>query len=260
MYTNIPTSELRNIIKNIVDQNYCMSNVEKDELLSLLNLILEQNYFQFKNQFYKQNDGLAMGAPTSAILAETFVQYLEHTVIYQILKKHQIIDYYRYVHDILIIYNKQYTNIRNTHDEFNNIHHKIKFTMEQKSLNKINYLDLTITREHNKLTFNIYRKPTTTDSIISSDSCHPNEDKKSAIKYLINRMNTYPLTHTNRERELTLINEILKNNGYQQQPTTKPLKKTPTNNTKRAKRENKMGYIHILRPRDSNNHQPISKY
>jgi hypothetical protein len=51
MYTNIPTSELRNIIKNIIDQNYCMSTVEKDELLGLLNLN-QQNYFQFKNQCY----------------------------------------------------------------------------------------------------------------------------------------------------------------------------------------------------------------
>jgi hypothetical protein len=90
-----------------------------------------------------------MGAPTSAILAETFIQYLEHIIIYQILKKHLIIDCYRCVDDILIIYNEQYTNIRNTLDEFSNIHHKIKFTMEQESLNKINYRDLTITKEHN---------------------------------------------------------------------------------------------------------------
>jgi hypothetical protein len=40
-------------------------------------------------------------------------------------------------------------------------------------------------------------------------------------------MNTYPLTHTNREHELTLINEILKNNGCQQQSTTKSPKKHP---------------------------------
>jgi hypothetical protein len=46
-------------------------------------------------------------------------------------------------------------------------------------------------------------------------------------KYLINHMNTYPLTHTNREHELILINEILKNNGYQQQFTTKSPRKHP---------------------------------
>jgi hypothetical protein len=36
-----------------------------------------QNYFQFDQQYYKQTKGLAMGAPTSAILAEKFIQHME---------------------------------------------------------------------------------------------------------------------------------------------------------------------------------------
>jgi hypothetical protein len=32
---------------------------------------MEQNYFQFNQQYCKQIDGLAMGAPTSATLAKT---------------------------------------------------------------------------------------------------------------------------------------------------------------------------------------------
>jgi hypothetical protein len=79
------------------------SKEAKKEILNLLNVILEQNYIQHNRQWYKQDNGLAMGAPTSAILMETFMQYLEHTIIVDILKKYQIIDYYRYVDDILII-------------------------------------------------------------------------------------------------------------------------------------------------------------
>jgi hypothetical protein len=44
-----------------------------------------------------------MGAPTSAILAEVYVQYMEHKQLYPILRKVQIIGYYRYVDDIFII-------------------------------------------------------------------------------------------------------------------------------------------------------------
>jgi hypothetical protein len=44
----------------------------------MLQIILQKNCFQFDNQYYKQNTGLAMGAPTSAIIAETFLQNLEH--------------------------------------------------------------------------------------------------------------------------------------------------------------------------------------
>jgi hypothetical protein len=137
MYTNIPTSELKSITTNILNNDHYTSKEEKEELLYILDMILKQNYLQFNNQFYKQNEGLTMEAPTSATLAETFIQHLEHTVIYKILKKHQIVDYYRYVDDILIICNEHHTNIDNTLDEFNRIHTKIKFTIEKETQNKI---------------------------------------------------------------------------------------------------------------------------
>jgi hypothetical protein len=111
-----------------------------------------------------------MGAPTSAIIAETFI-HLEHNELIKILNKHQIIDYHRYVDDILILYN-----------ENNTMHPKIKFTMETEKHNTLNYLDLTITNKNNKLTFAIYRKPTNTYLIIHNDSCHPHEHKKVSKK------------------------------------------------------------------------------
>jgi hypothetical protein len=107
-----------------------------------------------------------MGAPTSAILAEIFIQYLEHNDIIQILQKHHILDYYRYVDDILIIYNENCTNIQDTSNDFNSVHPNIQYTMEMQTDNKLNYLDITIENTNNTFTFNIYRKPTATDLII----------------------------------------------------------------------------------------------
>jgi hypothetical protein len=106
----MPFIDVKNIIKDVLDRDCYTKHADKHELLNLINIILEQNYIQFNNHFYKQHDGLAVGAPTLAIFAEIFIQFLEHTVIYEILEKHIIIDYYRYVDDILIIYN-QNTNI-----------------------------------------------------------------------------------------------------------------------------------------------------
>jgi hypothetical protein len=40
--------------------------------------------------------------------------------------------------------------------------------------------------------------------------------KKTAMNYLVNRMNKYPLTHTNRNQEKAIIHEILVNNNYSQ--------------------------------------------
>jgi hypothetical protein len=87
--------------------------------------ILQQNYFQFDNQYYKQNIGLAMAAPTSAIIAETYLQNLEHNQVYNLLTKHKIIGYFRCVDDILIIYDKNKTHI----DIIMTVHPTINFTI-----------------------------------------------------------------------------------------------------------------------------------
>jgi hypothetical protein len=156
---------------------------------------MEQNYFRYNQQYYKQTEGLAMGAPTSAILAKVYIQYIEHIKLYPILKKHQIIGYFRYVDDIFIIYNQNKTNIEETLTEFNKQTTSIKFTIEKEQKNSINFLDLSIHRKRTKLEFGIYRKPTQIDTIIPNDSCHPHEHKAASINYLMNRVHTYPITN-----------------------------------------------------------------
>jgi hypothetical protein len=60
-----------------------------------------------------------MGAPFSPILAETYIQNIEHNIIISILQNYKILGYYRYVDDILLVYNKQITDIKNTLKQFN---------------------------------------------------------------------------------------------------------------------------------------------
>jgi hypothetical protein len=61
--------------------------------MSLINTVINHKYLQFNNEYYKQEDGLAIGAPALAILSKIFIQHLEHTHISNILKKDHIIDY-----------------------------------------------------------------------------------------------------------------------------------------------------------------------
>jgi len=64
------------------------------------------------------------------------------------------------------------------------------FTIEEEKENRINFLDITISKENDNLSFDIHGKPTTTDTVIPNDSCHPHEHKLAAITYLANRMET----------------------------------------------------------------------
>jgi hypothetical protein len=67
-----------------------MSNNHNDtniiqECITLTNITLEQNYFQFDSKYYKQKEGLAMGVPTSATLSEIYLQYIEHIKYFKII-------------------------------------------------------------------------------------------------------------------------------------------------------------------------------
>jgi hypothetical protein len=89
----------------------------------------------------------------------------------------------------------------------------MNFTLEEQN-NKINFLNITITRKRNGLTFEIYGKPTAPDIIIPNESCHPREHKTAAIRYYYNRMKTYHLTPENRQKERDNIQHILLSNKY----------------------------------------------
>jgi hypothetical protein len=214
MYSNIPTQDVKKLIIDIAKNNQLHNDVIQ-EIEQLTNLIIEQNYFEMDSKFYYQSEGLAMGAPSSALLAEIYLQFLEHNQILHLPLKHKIISYHRYVDDILITYDTSNTNINDTLSDFNNIHHKIHFTIENELNNQLNFLDLTIIRHHNNLQFGIYRKNTTTDIMIHNDSCYPTEHKMSGINYLINRITTYPITNYNLKIENQIINCLLKKQRLQ---------------------------------------------
>jgi hypothetical protein len=102
MYSNIPTQDINKLIIDIAKKNHIHNDVTQ-EIELLTTLIIEQNYFETDYKFYHQSEGLAMGAPSSALLAEIYLQFLEHKQILHLLLKHKILSYHRYV-DILIIY------------------------------------------------------------------------------------------------------------------------------------------------------------
>jgi hypothetical protein len=84
---------------------------------------------------------------------------------------------------------------------------------------EIGFLDITINRENTKVNCNIYRKPTMTCTIIHNTSCHPKEHKAVAFNYSHNRINTYPLSQTNKNLKVNIINQIAHENGYNNKST-----------------------------------------
>jgi hypothetical protein len=136
-----------------------------------------------------------VGAPTSFFPPEMCVQYLENSKIFGILLKHCISMYFQYFDGILLVYQNSVTNINEVLNTFNDLTQ----TVEEELGNKINL---------------IYGLPSATDFIIPIDSCHPPEHKLAAVRYLTNRLSTYPMNETYTRNENDTMKEMLYNNKY----------------------------------------------
>jgi len=78
IYTNIPIAKTQDILSNTLKQNL-LDPQTQSELLRWYDTITKQNYFTNNGSILIQRDGLAMGAPSSGLIAEFFLQHIKHT-------------------------------------------------------------------------------------------------------------------------------------------------------------------------------------
>lgn len=77
MYSNIPVAETKKILTDVM-KHILLDVRTQREFLNWYDVITRQNYFINKNDIIIQNDGLAMGAPSTGIIAEIFSQHAEN--------------------------------------------------------------------------------------------------------------------------------------------------------------------------------------
>jgi hypothetical protein len=149
MYTSIPTEQLKPVILQVLSYQQTDPEVTK-EIILLLDIILKQNCFHFSNRFYVQEEGLVIGAPTSSILSEYYLQHLGEKYVIDILQKFKILGYFRCIDNILIIYNKKTTNIEHVLSSFNDLSSNLIFALEQEENNKMNFLSIAVSKREGK--------------------------------------------------------------------------------------------------------------
>uniref|UniRef100_A0A8C5M9N9 Reverse transcriptase domain-containing protein n=1 Tax=Leptobrachium leishanense TaxID=445787 RepID=A0A8C5M9N9_9ANUR len=169
LYSNIPHKEGMESIKRHLEGETDIPPEQKDFTLEGIKLILENNYFSFNKEFYLQKKGTAMGTRFAPSFANLYMSTWEEKITEN--KEDNIILYLRYIDDILMIWKGgeedlvTFLNQLNTKDP--NI--KLESTWNR---NTIDYLDLTIFSEGNKLYTKTYFKKVDTNSYIHRDSCH----------------------------------------------------------------------------------------
>lgn len=219
LYTNVPIKETLKLVEDYMNKTD-LSEKHKTGLINILDVCLQQNFFQFNGEVFKMEQGLPMGSQLSPLLSNIFMDDIENKIFNNLnINRNKIIFWKRYVDDVLCIWKGTPIEIKQFLEQINNIHKNIKFTMEMEIDNSINFLDLKIYKNlnNNNLEFGIYHKPTQTDITIPKFSNHCDTHKFAAFNSYIHRLTNTPITIKEFEIEENNIKQIAINNGFTEQ-------------------------------------------
>jgi len=206
LFTNIPLDLAIESVSRRWEYISVGCSIPREEFLCALRLIFDSTYFQFDGNIYKQNFGTPMGSPLSPIISDLVMRDIEERAL-EILNL-PLPFYFRYVDDILMAIPSD--SINNILNIFNNLHPRLQFTLEIGG-DKINFLDVTIIKNNNKLEFNWYHKPTFSGRYLNYFSQHPLSQKRGTIMGMVDRAILLSDPKFQHDNLCFIINVLLKN-------------------------------------------------
>ncbi|XP_068670998.1 uncharacterized protein [Montipora foliosa] len=160
LFTAIPVNKACDYIRNKLNCDNTLqtrTNLSTDDIISLLDFTLSNNYFVYNNRTYKQIHGCAMGSPVSPIVANLCMEVIEESAISSATVPPRI--WKRYVDDSFVVIKK--AAVHSFHDTLNAVDPKITFTIEEENNGQIAFLDTLVSRKNGVAVIDVYRKPTT---------------------------------------------------------------------------------------------------
>ncbi|XP_057290570.1 uncharacterized protein LOC130613216 [Hydractinia symbiolongicarpus] len=220
LYTNVPIKDTLYIIMELLlndDEYENKTCIPIDKLMSLVQIVLTKTWYLFDGNFFTQTDGVAMGGPTSSVVAEIYMQAHETTAL--TTADHAAKVWKRFVDDVFLITKRAYLDAFYKH--INNLHPKIQFTIEHEKNGTPPFLDTLVSRNGGDLSVSVYRKPTHTDKYLNYTSNHQMSCKESVVFSLLDRAVNVVKGENDRKIELSPINNALLANGYSRQTIKK---------------------------------------
>lgn len=219
LFPSIPMDKTMILLRKWLIENG-VSEARNEMYVEFTELCMKQNIFQYKNEFYIQRDGAAIGNSLSSFLAELYMCAFETE-----MEKHPLFPrvYSRFVDDIFAVQNAR--KVKDTLELFNSQHPRVQFTYEPERDGKISFLDTMVTKTNGKLEFDVFRKPCSTKRVITNDSNQDVKHKMAAFHSMAHRLVSFQLNDQAYKKERETILEIGRLNGYKSGTIERIIKK-----------------------------------
>lgn len=199
------------------------TSLNTDDIISLLEFTLSNNYFVYNNCIYKQIHGCAMGSTVSPIVTNLCMEVIEELAISTSSVPPKV--WKRFVDDSFVINKKEAVSF--FHNTLNTSDPKISFTIELENNDQIAFLDTLVSRRNGVAVIDVYWKPTHTDRYLDFSSHHDKKHKISTASTLLFRASSLPSSHEGKIRETNHVRATLEANRYPSSIISTILNKKP---------------------------------
>ena len=175
LYPNIPYEEGIDIMGTSLHDRSDKS-ISTESLCRVAKIVLKENYFELGDKILL---GTAIGTKFVPNYVNIFMTGLKRKLFAN--NKFNPFLWLRFLDDIFCIWTDGEEKLNEFFEYLNEFYPAIKFTME-KSFNKINFLDVSVSKNNNKLSTELYTKEMATHQYLHAKSCHRNCIKR-AIPY-----------------------------------------------------------------------------
>ena len=177
LYTMIPQIDGVLSLKKMLDHFKLkqIDGLKTETIIRLSRFVIQNNYFSYRDQFYHQIRGGAMGSPLTLTIANCYMYFFERTIVRQINNSNGI--YLRYIDDIFIIINWPHRHLLKQIDRWNKFDLNIKLNGQISS--SIDFLDLSVKNIDGQLETKVYHKPSYEPYYLPFNSIHPLHMKKN---------------------------------------------------------------------------------
>ena len=79
LFTNVPIKKALEVTRKNLEGDTTLSdktNLDVNDMMSLLEFVMSTTYFQFDHPYYKHVHGAPMGIPVSVIISDMYMEYL----------------------------------------------------------------------------------------------------------------------------------------------------------------------------------------
>lgn len=212
LYTSVPPDEAIQAVLDHMDKERDMAlPLNSHHIATILKVILNNTFFTFNGQVYRQVSGLPMGSSISGLLAITFMNRLESGP----LTTCRIALYKRYVDDCCLL-----TTNRGEAERALNImnqqHNNIKFDLELPNDDGVlSLLDFSLKiTDEGKASFDFFQKAAKKPIFVNFSSALPTCTKRAIIRNELHRISTRSSLDSDRDANISRFKNVLKLNDY----------------------------------------------